>query len=114
MKKTFYCEAAYAIGLACLALSTALMATADFGLSMVVAPAYILHTSNDQVVDVRHSLLLASAFKAAGKEFEMHIYPDAPHGVALGNRITRCWEAKFDNPAIAKWVENAAVWTDSL
>ena len=78
------------------------------------APTYILHTSNDQVVDVRHSLLLASAFKAAGKEFEMHIYPDAPHGVALGNRITRCWEAKFDNPAIAKWVENAAVWTDSL
>ena len=43
MKKTFYCEAAYAIGLACLALSTALMATADFGVSMVVAPAYILH-----------------------------------------------------------------------
>ena len=42
MKKTFYCEAAYAIGLACLALSTALMATADFGVSMVVAPAYIL------------------------------------------------------------------------
>ena len=78
------------------------------------APAYILHTSNDQVVDLRHSLLLASAFKEAGKEFEMYIYPDAPHGVALGNRITKCGNEKYDNPCIAKWVENAAAWADSL
>lgn len=77
-------------------------------------PAYILHTSNDQVVDVRHSLLLAAAFREAGKQFEMHIYPDAPHGVALGNKITKCWDEKFDNPCIAKWIENASAWADSI
>ena len=43
MKRTFYTEAAYAIGLAALALGTALMERADFGMSMVVAPAYLIY-----------------------------------------------------------------------
>ncbi|HAE45652.1 MAG TPA: hypothetical protein DCG37_08695 [Lachnospiraceae bacterium] len=43
MKKTFYSEYAYLFGILFLALGTALMEKADFGMSMVVAPAYILH-----------------------------------------------------------------------
>ncbi len=44
MKKlTFYTEAAYIIGLVMLAFGTALMTKGGFGISMVVAPAYILH-----------------------------------------------------------------------
>lgn len=43
MKKTFYSEAAYAIGLVMLAVGTAFMERASFGMSMIVAPAYILH-----------------------------------------------------------------------
>ena len=42
-KKIFYTEAAYIVGLLLLALGTALMERADFGMSMVVAPAYLLH-----------------------------------------------------------------------
>ncbi len=42
-KKTFYSELAYLFGLILLAFSTAFMTLADFGLSMVVAPAYIFH-----------------------------------------------------------------------
>ena len=42
-KSTFYTEAAYLFGLVLLALGTALMERSDFGVSMVVAPAYILH-----------------------------------------------------------------------
>lgn len=42
-KKTFATELAYLLGLIILALGTALMERADFGMSMVVAPAYILH-----------------------------------------------------------------------
>jgi dipeptidyl aminopeptidase/acylaminoacyl peptidase len=77
-------------------------------------PAFILHTSNDQIVDVRNSLRLAEAYKQAGLQFEMHIYPDAPHGVALGNDIT--WEGKeaWKNAAIAEWVRMAAAWADQL
>lgn len=42
-KHIFYTEAAYFAGLALLALGCSLMTRADFGLSMVVSPAYILH-----------------------------------------------------------------------
>lgn len=78
------------------------------------APAFIMHTSNDQVVDVRNSLNLATAYKEAALEFEMHIYPDAPHGVALGNEITRTGNTKWVNSSIAEWVRMAAVWAESL
>ncbi len=78
------------------------------------SPAFIMHTSNDSVVDVKNSLVLASAYRDAGVEFEMHIYPDAPHGVALGNAITRCDNAKWEDAAIASWVSAAAYWADGV
>lgn len=42
-KRIFYCELAYFVGIAVLAFGTALMEKADFGISMVVAPAYLIH-----------------------------------------------------------------------
>lgn len=51
-KKVFYSEAAYVLGIIALALGTALMERADFGLSMVVAPAYLLHLKISQYAPV--------------------------------------------------------------
>lgn len=42
-KRIIYCELAYVIGIVVLALGTAFMEKADFGMSMVVAPAYLIH-----------------------------------------------------------------------
>ncbi len=42
-KRVFYTEAAYFVGIILLAFSAAFMEAADFGVSMVVAPAYLLH-----------------------------------------------------------------------
>lgn len=42
-KRVLYTELAYVLGLLALALGTALMERADFGVSMVVAPAYLVH-----------------------------------------------------------------------
>ncbi len=42
-KKTFYSELAFVIGIVILAVGTAFMAKADFGMSMIVAPAYLIH-----------------------------------------------------------------------
>lgn len=42
-KKTFSTELAYLIGIIVLAFGSAFMEKADFGMSMVVAPAYLLH-----------------------------------------------------------------------
>ena len=41
--RKFYTESAYVLGMILLAVGTALFELANFGMSMVVAPAYILH-----------------------------------------------------------------------
>ena len=51
-KKTFSTELAYLVGNLTLAFGTALMAKADFGVSMVVAPAYILHLKVSQSLPI--------------------------------------------------------------
>lgn len=48
MKRTFYSEFAYVLGMLFLPFGTALMEKAGFGMSMVVAPAYILHLKISQ------------------------------------------------------------------
>ncbi len=78
------------------------------------SPAFIMCTSNDQIVDVRNTLAIVNKLAEKQIKFELHIYPDGPHGVALGNEITKCGVEKWCNPAIAKWVENAAYWAENL
>ena len=52
MKRRMICfsEAAYVFGMFLLALGTAFMEKADFGMSMVVAPAYLLHLKISQYI----------------------------------------------------------------
>ena len=78
------------------------------------SPVFIMHTSNDSVVPVSNSLDLARAYADAGLMFELHIYPDAPHGIALGNELTSRGVAEWVEPAIAKWVENAVYWAEKI
>ena len=47
-KKVFYTELSYVLGLIIMAFAAAFTEKADFGLSMVVAPAYILHLKISQ------------------------------------------------------------------
>lgn len=79
------------------------------------APAFVLHTATDEVVPVHNALDLAAAYGKAGVPFELHIYPEGPHGMALANEIT-AWngDPAYINPEIAKWVELAAAWANNL
>ena len=113
-KRVFYTELAYFLGLITLAFGTALMEKTDFGLSVVIAPAYLIHTVTDEVVSVRNSIALADAYAKKGLPFELHIYPDAPHAFGLANKITENGNKKNNNPCIAKWVENAVLWAEQL
>lgn len=49
-KRVCWSELAYVFGIAALALGTALMERADFGMSMVVAPAYLIHVKLSQTL----------------------------------------------------------------
>ena len=48
-KRIFYSELAYIFGILFLAVGTALMERADFGVSMVVAPAYLIYLKLSQI-----------------------------------------------------------------
>ena len=48
MKRTFPTELAYILGLVLIALGAAFMEKANFGMSMIVAPAYLLHLKVSQ------------------------------------------------------------------
>lgn len=78
------------------------------------APAFLLHTANDQVVNVKNALCLANAYVDAGIGFEMHVYPKGPHGMALANHITDGGTGQWNDPAIAEWVRMAAYWADHI
>lgn len=77
-------------------------------------PAFLMHTFTDQAVPVTDSLAMAQAMTRAGVPFELHVYPDAPHGVALANAITSMGNPACENAAIAAWVQQAAFWANSL
>ena len=72
------------------------------------SPAFIWHTADDELVDVRGSLLYAAALKENGVTFELHVYPHGSHGLALANESTCVGLPHYVNCYIAEWVENAA------
>ena len=47
-KRTMHRETAYLLAMIILSLGTALMERADFGISMIVAPSYLLHLKVSQ------------------------------------------------------------------
>ena len=49
-KRIFYTELSYVLGLVIMAFAAAFTEKADFGMSMVVAPAYIIHLKLSQVL----------------------------------------------------------------
>jgi len=78
------------------------------------APAFLMHTADDGLVDARNTLELAMAYANAAVEYELHIFPHAPHGVALGNEVTDCGNSQWNDPMIARWVEMAVYWAEKL
>lgn len=65
MKKTFYSETAYLAGILLLAVGTAALELADFGMSMIVAPAYLLHLKVSQYWDFFSFGMAEYVFQAA-------------------------------------------------
>lgn len=90
---------------------------AEFSLELRVdersAPAFIVHTANDQVVNVRNSIKLADAYAEHRIPFELHVFENAPHGMALSNAITANQKSLYDNPHNAHWIQLAVEWMDA-
>ena len=86
----------------------------DFYVDADSVPVFVMHTFNDKVVDVRNVMLLGTAYANAGIPFEMHVYPDGPHGLSVANAITAWGRPRYINSRVAEWVRLAAEWAETL
>ena len=67
-------------------------------------PAFIWHTVTDNAVPVENTWLFAQALHAHAVPFEMHLFPDGPHGLALAQ----------DDPAAGQWRALCIRWLKNL
>ncbi len=77
-------------------------------------PAFIVHTADDEIVNVRHSLSLATAYANNKIPFEVHVFKSAPHGMSISKKVTATGNPLYVNSHNAKWVELAAEWMENL
>lgn len=61
--------------------------------------AFIWHTSNDELVNVCNSLKYGEKLRSLGIQFEMHVFPDGPHGLGLADKLPHIaqWKTLFVN-----------------
>lgn len=72
-------------------------------------PTYIWATAADGLVPVQHSLRLAHALADQRIPFELHIFEEGDHGLALSDQAT-AGALSQTNPDAAKWVPLAETW----
>lgn len=77
-------------------------------------PAFIWHTAADQAVPVQNSLLLANAYAEAGRPFELHIFPEGRHGLALCNDQTASGSEKNLVPHNECWMPLSIKWLKQI
>ncbi len=65
-------------------------------------PAFLFHTSNDDVVPVENSIRYTEACVKNKVPVALHIFPDGPHGVGMA----------IGNPELSIWTENLMSWLD--
>ena len=66
-------------------------------------PAFLWHTANDEGVAAVNSMLYATALAEHHIPYELHIYPDGPHGMALA----------MEDSYVGQWKEALKRWLDT-
>lgn len=75
---------------------------------------FIWHTFADAGVPVANSLRFAAALEENGVKFEMHIYPDGPHGLSLGNWITDSYQEDMSSSPVQNWIDMSIRWITDM
>ncbi|NCA99241.1 MAG: alpha/beta hydrolase [Clostridia bacterium] len=76
-------------------------------------PAFIWHTTDDELVPLENSLALATALKKAGVPLELHVFAHGRHGLALADERTAADPGQI-NPAVQAWTGLALTWLEQL
>lgn len=81
--------------------------------SSLTPPSFLWHTQNDNAVPCENSLLFATALKEKAIPFELHIYPDGPHGLSLADKTSDVHPQMW-RPHAAGWIDLACEFIDEL
>ncbi len=79
-----------------------------------VPPTFLWHTWSDAGVPVENSLLFANALRKSNVPFEMHIFPDGPHGLSLANEQSVSPLANRINEHVAIWFDLCDRWLKTM
>lgn len=72
----------------------------DLQVNEATPPLFLVHTVDDQTVDVSNSVAMFEAARAAKTPVEMHLYETGPHGIGL----------RTEHPAAREWPKACASW----
>lgn len=72
-------------------------------------PAFLLSTSEDEMVPSENSLLFAVKLAERKIPYELHVFKAGKHGIALGTKAT-----EKINPAAAGWVDMSVDFLDQV
>lgn len=74
-------------------------------------PAFIFHTLNDTCVPAENSLMFAEALKKHSIPFELHIFPNGPHGLATATLETYNTDEYIQ---VSAWTKLSVRWLDYI
>ncbi len=63
-------------------------------------PMFLWHTATDALVPVENSLLFSSALSREKVPFELHVYPQGPHGMGMA----------VGDPSVSTWMDLCIKW----
>ena len=78
----------------------------EVNVTRATPPFFIWQTNSD---DPRHSFALGQALTAVGIPFEMHLFPEGVHGLALADGNN---DLGMDLPHVARWAALCAEWLE--
>ncbi len=77
---------------------------------MKTPPTFLFATAQDELVPVENSLEFAAALNRWKIPFEMHIFQEGEHGLALANPLTANGQEKFIDARAAQWIDLCVSW----
>ncbi len=72
-------------------------------------PMFLWSTAGDGLVPIQNTLLMANALADAGVPFEVHVFEEGDHGLALADQSTSVARSQID-PNVSKWAGLAEAW----
>ena len=89
------------------------LASLENHVSDKMPPAFIWHCADDKTVPDENSLMFAAAMSREKIPFELHIFPEGGHGIAMCDITTvKNNDPRYINETAAGWFELALKWAE--